>query len=77
MRISLVLGSSMSVLAGLKGRFLVVNSPDDRVISSGPALSLVRRIGLDTLMLRSSCGHGVFACEVTRVGAAVHTFLAR
>ena len=69
--------NSASVLAGLKRRFLVVNSPDDRVISSGPALSLARRIGLDTLVLRSSCGHGVFACEVTRVGAVVQTFLAR
>lgn len=68
---------SASIVAGLKGRFLVVNSPDDRVISSGPALSLARRIGLDTLVLRSSCGHGVFACEVTRVGAVVQTFLAR
>jgi homoserine O-acetyltransferase len=69
--------NSASVVAGLKGRFLVVNSPDDRVISAGPALSLARRIGLDTLVLRSSCGHGVFACEVTRVGAAVQAFLAR
>jgi len=68
---------SASILAGLKGRFLVVNSPDDRVISSGPALSLARRIGLDTLVLRSSCGHAVFACEATRIGAAVNAFLER
>jgi len=68
---------SARMLAGLKGRFLVINSPDDRVISSGPALSLARRIGLDTLVLRSECGHGVFACEATRIGAAVHAFLER
>lgn len=68
---------SARMLAGLKGRFLVVNSPDDRVISSGPALSLARRIALDTLVLRSECGHGVFVCEATRIGAAVHAFLER
>jgi homoserine O-acetyltransferase len=68
---------SARILAGMKGRFLVVNSPDDRVISSGPALSLARRIGLDTLVVRSTCGHAVFACEATRIGAAVHAFLER
>ena len=68
---------SAKMLAGLRGRFLVVNSPDDRVISSGPALSLARRIGLDTLVLRSSCGHAVFACEAVRIGAAVQAFLER
>ena len=68
---------SARTLAGLKGRFLVVNSPDDRVISSGPALALARRLGLDTLVLRSPCGHAVFACEAPRIGAAVQAFLER
>lgn len=68
---------SARMLAGLKGRFLVVNSPDDRVISSAPALSLARRIGLDTLVLHSRCGHAVFVCEATRIGAALQAFLER
>jgi homoserine O-acetyltransferase len=68
---------SASAASRLKGRFLVINSPDDRGISAGPAFSLARRIGLDTLAIRSACGHGVFGCEAERIGGALHSFLAR
>ena len=68
---------SATVAARLKGRFLVVNSPDDRVVSAGPSLALARWTGLDTLVVRSSCGHAVFNCEATTIGAAVQAFLQR
>ncbi len=68
---------SAAAAARMKGRFLVINSTDDRTVSAGPPLSFARRVGLDTLSVRSSCGHGVFGCEPAMIGAAVQAFLAR
>ena len=61
----------------LSGRFLVVHSLDDRVVSAAPALAFARRFGLDSLTIRSGCGHGAFTCETRAIGSAIQTFLAR
>ena len=61
----------------LRGRFLVITSPDDRLVSAGPSLAFARRMDLDTLVVRSPCGHGVFACEAQTIGASIRKFLAR
>jgi homoserine acetyltransferase len=74
------LDSRPSVKAGvvaLGRRFLVINSPDDRTISAEPALAFARRIGADTLVVRSSCGHQVLFCETAAIGRTVQQFLAR
>jgi len=68
---------SPAITDRLRGRFMVVNSPDDRLVSAGPALSIARRLGLDTLVVRSPCGHAVFACEAHAIGASIGSFLAR
>ena len=68
---------SMSAARRLSGRFLVVHSLDDRVVSAAPALAFARQFGLDSLLIRSGCGHGAFTCESRAVGSAIQTFLAR
>ena len=69
--------SDSAIARRLKGQFLVIHAPEDRVVSAGPALSLARQMGLDSLTIRSSCGHGVFGCEAARIGAAIQAFLDR
>ena len=68
---------SAMVVARLRNRFLIITSPEDRVVSAEPPLSLARRIGLDTLVIHSSCGHWVFGCEATSIADAVKAVLQR
>lgn len=68
---------SASASNRLRGRLLVINSSDDHLVSAGPARQFARQVGADTLMLSSECGHGLFACEVRTIGAAIAAFLRR
>ena len=70
-------GADSSSVARLKGRFLVIASLDDRIISADPALSFARRIGADTVVIPSSCGHGVIGCETPMIGRVIRAFLRR
>ena len=58
-------------------RSLVVYSPDDHVVTFGPAASFARQLGADTLSIASVCGHAVFVCEWTTISSAVRAFLTK
>jgi homoserine O-acetyltransferase len=61
----------------MRARVLIVHSPDDHMVTAGPALGFAPLIGADTLSFPSSCGHLVFMCEKDRLTAAVRRFLAQ
>lgn len=61
----------------VRGRMLVVYTPDDRMVSSETSAEFARLTGADTLVVPSDCGHSVFWCEATTIGARVRQFLAR
>jgi homoserine O-acetyltransferase len=59
----------------VRGRMLVIYTPDDRMVYSGPAAEFARLAGAATLVVRSECGHSVFWCESGKIGAAVRNFV--
>jgi homoserine O-acetyltransferase/O-succinyltransferase len=72
------LGGDLSRAArAVRARMLVIYSPDDHMVSAGPAAEFARLAGADTLAVRSACGHSLFWCEQATVGAAVRRFLQR
>jgi hypothetical protein len=54
---------------------LVIYTPDDRMVYSGPAAEFARLAGAATLVVPSECGHSVFWCESGKIGAAVRNFV--
>jgi homoserine acetyltransferase len=56
---------------------LVVTSDDDQMVSSGPAVEFARHAGAEVLRVPSACGHALFWCESSAVGAAVRRFVDR
>ena len=76
--ISIPFGSNMARAASaIKARVLVVHSPDDHMVTAGPALDFARAIGAETLAIPSVCGHLAFFCEQERMAGAVRSFLAQ
>ena len=59
----------------VEARMLIVYSPDDHMVTAGPAAHFAPLVGAKTLSLPSSCGHIVFFCERERIGAAIREFL--
>jgi len=70
-------GDLARAAAAVRARMLVVYSPDDRMVTAGPAAEFARLAGTDTLVVRSACGHALFWCEEERVGSAVRRFVER
>lgn len=71
-------GGDLSQAArAVRGRMLVVYSPDDRMVSSGPAAEFARLTGVDTMVVPSECGHSVFWCAAEKIGSVVRSFVAR
>jgi len=70
-------GDLSRAAAAVRGRLLVVYSPDDHMVSSGPAAEFARLAGAETLDIPSECGHSLFWCEQAKVGAAVRMFIDR
>lgn len=54
---------------------LIIYSPDDHMVTAGPAVQFAPLVLAKTLSLPSSCGHLVFFCEQERIGAAIREFL--
>lgn len=76
--ISARFGGDLSRAAkAVRGRMLVVYTPDDHMVSSEPAAEFARLTGAETLVVPSDCGHSVFWCEAKSIGAAVRQFIAR
>ncbi|MDF3052454.1 MAG: homoserine O-acetyltransferase [Geminicoccaceae bacterium] len=70
-------GSDLARAAGtIKARVFLVYSPDDHMVTAGPALAFAPLIRADTLSVPSACGHLLFMCEQNRLAAAVRKFLA-
>jgi homoserine O-acetyltransferase len=61
----------------VRGRMLVVYSPDDRMVSSEPAAEFARLTGADALVVPSACGHSVFWCDAEKIGPVVRKFVER
>lgn len=61
----------------IKARTLVVVFDTDHMVTPEPALELAARIGAETLMVKTSCGHmGATAeCNQAEVAAAVNAFI--
>jgi homoserine O-acetyltransferase/O-succinyltransferase len=70
-------GDLTRAAAAVRARLLVVASPDDRMVDPAPGVAFARRVGAETLVAPSSCGHAVFWCEAERLGDAVRAFVAR
>jgi homoserine O-acetyltransferase len=71
-------GGDVARAAGrVRARMLVVYSPDDHMVASGPAAEFARLVGAERLEVRSICGHSVFWCEAEKLGGEVRAFLAR
>jgi homoserine acetyltransferase len=61
----------------VRGRMLLVYTPDDRMVSADPNAEFARLTGARTLVVPSDCGHSVFWCDATTIGATVRQFIAR
>jgi pimeloyl-ACP methyl ester carboxylesterase len=70
-------GDLARAAAAVQARMLVVYSPDDRMVSSGPAAEFARYASAETLAVPSACGHALFWCEEAKIGTAVREFLER
>lgn len=58
-------------------RMFLVYSPDDHVVTAGPAIDFAQRFGAATLAIPSRCGHDIEECELPAFAPAVREFLAR
>lgn len=61
----------------VRGRMLVVYTPDDRMVSSLTSAEFARLTSAESLVVPSECGHSVFGCEAKMIGARVRQFIAR
>ena len=61
----------------IKAKTLVVVFNSDHMVNPGPSLELAKRIGAETLVVESDCGHMSPnpECVQAKVTAAIHTFL--
>ncbi|NIP81504.1 MAG: alpha/beta fold hydrolase [Gemmatimonadetes bacterium] len=76
--VSAAFGGSMERAArAVTARMLVVFTPDDRMVSPGPAAEFARMVGAEILAVPSPCGHAVFWCEDEAVGSVVRDFIDR
>lgn len=74
--ISAGFGSDLTSAArAVQARMLIIYSPDDHMVTAGPAVQFAPLVLAKTLSLPSSCGHLVFFCEQERIGAAIREFL--
>ncbi len=74
--ISARFGGDLSAAAqAVRARMLVVTTPDDQIVSPGPAAEFARLVGAEVLAVPSPCGHAVFWCEDEALGGAVRAFL--
>lgn len=55
---------------------LLVSTPGDMMVNPAPAMALAQRIGAETMIVDSVCGHLGSSCEASAVNARVAAFLA-
>ena len=74
--ISASFGGDLAAAARVvRARMLVVTTPDDQIVSPGPAAEFARLVGAEVLAVPSPCGHAVFWCEDEALGGAVRSFI--
>jgi len=71
-------GDSMErAAARVQAETLVIVTPQDHVVTPGPALEFARLAGAETLVLSSDCGHLGLTCDYEEIAQATRRFLAR
>jgi homoserine O-acetyltransferase len=70
-------GSIEKAAATVKAKALIIVSPEDHVVSPGPALDFADLIHAQVIKLGGDCGHQSSACEGAQVNTAVAQFLAQ
>ena len=74
--ISRKFGGDMSRAAkAVRARVFIVHSPDDHMVTSGPAVEFAKMIGARTLLMPSECGHIAIFCQQDTLATAVRAFL--
>jgi homoserine O-acetyltransferase len=74
--ISRPFGNDMSRAAkAVRARVFIVHSPDDHMVTSGPAVEFAKMIGARTLLIPSECGHIAIFCQQDTLATAVRAFL--
>jgi len=70
-------GDMQRAARAVRARMLVVWSPDDGMVSPGPAVAFAKLASADTLVVPSDCGHSVFWCDAEELGRRVRAFIDR
>ena len=70
-------GDMARAAAAVKARLLLVWTPDDNIVDSGPIAAFAQLAGAERLVVPSPCGHAVFWCDADKIGAEVRAFIAR
>jgi homoserine O-acetyltransferase len=74
--ISRKFGNDMSRAAkAVRARVFIVHSPDDHMVTSGPAVEFAKMIGAQTLLMPSECGHIAIFCQQDTLATVVRAFL--
>lgn len=74
--ISQKFGGDMSRAArAVRARIFIVHSPDDHMVTSGPAIEFAKMTGARSLVIPSECGHLAIFCQRDTLAQAVTEFL--
>jgi homoserine O-acetyltransferase len=68
-------GDMSRAAKAVRARVFIVHSPDDHMVTSGPAVEFARKIRARTLLIPSECGHIAIFCQQDTLAAAVRDFL--
>lgn len=69
------LGNDEASIHSLGRRILLVYTWDDHYFTATPTSDFARRVGADTLVIPSRCGHDIESCELANFAPAVQRFL--
>jgi homoserine O-acetyltransferase len=76
--ISASFGSDLNRAAkSVRAHVLIIHSPDDLMVTAGPAFAFAPLVRADTLSVPTACGHLLFTCEQELLTSTVQRFLAR
>ncbi len=69
-------GDSLEAAASrIDADVLIIVTPQDHVVTPGPALELAKLLGAETLQLSNDCGHNGLRCDGEQLSAVTQSFL--
>ncbi len=69
-------GDSLEAAASrIDADVLIIVTPQDHVVTPGPALELAKLLGAETLQLSNDCGHNGLRCDGEQLSAVTQAFL--